>query len=188
MEARDPKAIEPSLMTHLSRLAGGQEKWPFYLSGDVGTGKTCAALAMLDQYGPPWASVRTQPVMVDWLGGFIRVRDVYAMLRAEEGKYTWNRGPDHGEYGQPALEKFVRTAKLLVLDDFGAIAQPSDWLIDTVLGILDYRCGGNKRPLIVTSNLTPQEVYKSRWGSRIADRLLSGSRYHMVGRSRRTGL
>ena len=40
--------ITPALRNKLGRLASGLEPWPLYLFGPVGTGKTCAALAMCD--------------------------------------------------------------------------------------------------------------------------------------------
>jgi DNA replication protein DnaC len=50
---REAALIAPALARHLRDLAAGRAEWPLYLWGGAGTGKTCAALWLLDQV--PWS-------------------------------------------------------------------------------------------------------------------------------------
>ncbi len=45
---RDPALVERNLMGMFNSLAAGKRRWPLYLFGAQGCGKTCAGLAMCD--------------------------------------------------------------------------------------------------------------------------------------------
>lgn len=79
----------------------------------------------------------------------------------------------------------IRKVDLLVLDDLGSTAL-NDFTIDKIFEIVDERYRSGK-PLIVTTNLNPDEAWKSSIGMRrIFDRLRERCRHVVVdGESRR---
>lgn len=77
-------------------------------------------------------------------------------------------------------------AQHLIIDDVGA-RRPTDYAIDILDEIVDRR-NPHTHSTLVTSNLTP-ELLRSRWGDRIASRILGfGEVEEMVGRDRRVEL
>lgn len=162
---RSLEEVEPALLALLKRLARGQEPWPLFLFGDVGTGKTCAALAVADRVaGETW---------------FRTVREHCRELRiAGNGQLLNAAGYATSEQ---ALWKAVSDAELAVLDELGTRQAASDAERDTVQEVIDCREG---KPLIALSNLDPDalaEIYDDR----VADRLTAGTVFFLDGPSRR---
>src|SRR5436309_2297801 len=48
---REMSAIAPGLRDAIRELVSGEAPWPLFLHGDVGAGKSCAALCVLDHAG-----------------------------------------------------------------------------------------------------------------------------------------
>ncbi len=48
-KCREWSEIEPNLQRTIHDLCEGRLKWPLFLYGDVGSGKTCAALCLVDR-------------------------------------------------------------------------------------------------------------------------------------------
>jgi predicted ATPase len=167
----------------------GKSPWPLYLWGSVGTGKTSAALWMLDTFGSPPCTCRVADVIRDWYGGFVRARDMTTLIRADEGKFQAYRHGESWQVTKASLERYLQSAALVVLDDFAVGERPSDYQVERIMDLLDWRAAAVSKPLIVTSNLSPSELRSRTFGGeRVADRMLRGSRWQMAGPSRRTGL
>jgi hypothetical protein len=142
-----------------------------YFSGAVGRGKTqlawVAALAWLDKTG---AGV--------WPGDleYFAVPHLFEELRRSFD----SRG------GTDIVDRCVR-AKLLFLDDFGA-ERVSEWTRERMLEIVNERYD-HKRPVIVTSNLAPDELeagQEPRLVSRLTQ-MCDGFVVHAGGHDRRRG-
>lgn len=103
------------------------------LVGPVGTGKTHSAVAAIRQ------AVRV-PRAVTW--EFATCSQLLDDLRPG--------GPDDAE------DRYMR-CDLLVIDDIAMVKTNSEWAIETLYRIIDYRRRSN-RPVIVTSNLPPREL------------------------------
>jgi hypothetical protein len=188
-QARDTRCISDTFLTVATELVDGKRPWPPYLHGPVGSGKTSAALWLLDRYGPPPCSCRVDSIIHDWYSGFIRARHMTALIQADEGRFGAYRDGESWRVTEASLERTFQKAPLIVLDDLAVGERPSDWHIDRLLEILDWRCGHHAKPLIVTGNLPPSELLKTEWGrGRLADRLLRGTRFKMAGASKRTGI
>ena len=58
--------VQPALRAVLRRLAQGEARWPLYLHGEVGTGKTRAVLAFCDtiQFGRFWTVEGLKDLMI----------------------------------------------------------------------------------------------------------------------------
>lgn len=57
--------INPELRDLLVRMAAGQERWPLYLFGTAGVGKTCATLWLMDQV--PESYFCTPQKAIEWV-------------------------------------------------------------------------------------------------------------------------
>lgn len=78
---------------------------------------------------------------------------------------------DPDEYGvrKETLDERMRAAGLLVLDDVGTEHSPSGYAASRITGVLEHR-ESNKRPSIVTCNLTAEE-FREKYGARLASRI-----------------
>lgn len=92
---------------------------------------------------------------------FASVPEVLSRIRA-----TYN---DEARETEAQLMFGLREAKLTVLDDLGA-EKKSNWTLEKVYELIDARYRA-RRPTIVTSNLTPEEL-EEQIGPRAYDRLL----------------
>jgi len=138
----------------------GSSPWPFVLTGEPGSGKTCAALVWLDMYGGRYYTAQ------EWAE---RVADArFERLRSSVGYLI--------SLSEVWTNECMRT-NLFVLDELGMRAKASEHHYDCVKGVLDKREG---RPLICISNLSLsglEEVYDDR----VASRLSGGTVVEMTG-------
>ena len=119
------------------------------LRGDVGTGKTYLACALLRQ-----RLERGQA------GRFVAVADLMDELKARFGDGAAEQSEAY--FDRLAGEPF------LVLDDVGA-EQETPWTRERVASLIDRRYRA-EAPTILTTNLTHRELAE-RYGKRLADRL-----------------
>lgn len=138
--------------------------WPLVFVGDVGTGKTCAALSLLD-----------------WVAGsrrYFTVADLCDELIAVQGGQR--------EYGQRKdtvvhwWERFKSVA-CVVVDELGARTKVSDFQYESVKRAIDLR---EDRPAVFITNLTLDELAKV-YDDRIASRLAGGTVIQFDGEDRR---
>ncbi len=158
-----------------------------------GTGKTSAALVLLDHYGPRPVGEHTAEV-ADLMCGLADFAALPGIFRgAERGRHQCSTIHGSQTLYPSDLWGFVRKVRLLVLDD---LRKPSDRemrLGDDHYGvlkrILDERVG---KPLVVTSNIDPWEPVGGgvpelvrTFDDRIADRIVCGTVFNLDGASRR---
>lgn len=125
--------------------------------GSPGTGKTHLALAL------GWSFLKQHRTVLYYhvIGLLNSLRDSYKHSGDSDYEHTLG---------------FAKNCALLILDDFGA-QKESDWANEQLDFICDYRYE-NKKPLIVTSNLTLNDL-----PPRIADRLREGTISVLEGES-----
>lgn len=149
-------------------MVSGKNPWPLFLYGPVGTGKTCAALCLLD-----------------WAGGeYWTVAGLCAMLiQCQQGRLEWSHEGRGGTIWPERFWRMVRQAPLVVLDELGCRGNVSDAHYEAVKTVVDERAG---LPLVVLSNLSLEGVEKG-YDDRIASRLALGTVIHLQGMDRRLG-
>lgn len=182
---RELAEIDPELRTAIRGLVTGQKPWPLYLWGHAGTGKTSAALAVLDYAGPTEKTNPPPGSLHDWFAGYAEIRALAGLrIRADHGlgfeyfgcspkESTWYRLIDHWT-----------AAPVVVLDEIGIGKETGDFKLDVLIEVLNARCGDPVRPLIVTGNVKPSEL-PTVCDDRVADRVLAGTVFHLSGPSRR---
>lgn len=146
--------IPADLRSSIRGCIAGELPWPLVWTGATGTGKTCAALCLLDYSGGRyWAAAD--------LGDDLR--------RAEAGRLTWNKIGHSGTHYPEDIWNWITRAALVVFDELGCRDRVSDFQYETAKRVLDKREG---KPLIVISNLTLErleELYDDRFVSRLAE-------------------
>jgi hypothetical protein len=184
--ARSLAGVDSSLRAVFRRLVAGEAPWPLYLFGRAGTGKTSAALVLLDHCGrPPRENDIPCRDLHDWLYGYAEVRALAGLrIRADEGKF-WTAGDSGGfTVNWRWLLSAWQSFPLAVLDEIGIGATTSDFKLDVLLEVLNARCDDPVRPLVVTGNLAPKEL-ESVYDDRIASRVLAGTVFQLDGNDRR---
>lgn len=156
--------IAADLRAVIHELVEGRKPWPLFLHGEAGSGKTCAALCLLDRAG----------------GWYLELPELCRrVIDAQQNRLTWSTGcqrtecdlwTDWGEVG------------LAVLDEIGTRERVSDFHYEILKRAVDLREG---RPAIFISNLSLDAVY-DQYDDRIASRLAAGTRFAAKG-DRRLG-
>jgi DNA replication protein DnaC len=149
-------AAEP-ILGAFRGLVGGTLPWPLFLHGQPGSGKTCAALALLDHAITGAYATCTELVE-----------------RTHKG-YNGGVGIRWDEHFGPARRALV------VLDELGTRKTITDTHYEVVQKMLDLR---EHYPLIVISNLNIEEV-GALYDERIASRCAAGTVVELKGRDRR---
>lgn len=153
-KSRTLSLIPDDLRASIRGCVSGECRWPLVWLGSTGTGKTCAALCLLDYAGGRYWTAAD-------LGDDLR--------RAEAGRLTWNCNGHGGCHYPEDIWKWMITAPLVVFDELGCRDRVSDFQYETAKRVIDKREG---KPLIVISNLTMEklaEIYDDRFASRLAE-------------------
>lgn len=141
----DREQINPQVRDVLRECMYGQSPWPCTLIGPAGTGKTCAALCVIECYAQRWA---------------VQANDLAARLR---------RAILDGADGE--LWQQITDMDIMLLDDIGVRERVTDTAYDAVYQTIERRHG---RPLIVTSNLGMDDLGR-RYDDRVVSRLSGGT-------------
>lgn len=173
-----PSGVGPSLWVMVAapvRLAIHHaienSKWPIYLTGDTGAGKSCAAACV-------WSGWRGSPAR--WYRASEIVGDVLACRSNGKG-YIVRRSEDTTwEEWESGIMRKVADASLAVFDDVG-IRDPSPAAYEIFYLMVESRKG---KPTIYTSNLDAAALNRL-YDARIASRLLCGTRIRVRGTDRR---
>jgi DNA replication protein DnaC len=155
----DPYANPPSTMKAVEKVEEYLNNWDenreigrsLYLSGDVGTGKTHLAVAVMNEL------IRKKRVP----SLFVTVPELLDNLR---GAYMIP-GRDLDEWMEA-----VKNADLLVLDDLGS-EKPTEWVRERIFVIVNHRYR-EALPTIFTSNIGPKDL-AAKLGERTASRIIA---------------
>jgi DNA replication protein DnaC len=138
--------------------------WPFVMLGEAGSGKTCAALLMLDKCeGSTWYQTFDQ----------LCERARFAKL----GQLQTSRGYSVSE--TEVWQEYVE-AHFAVLDDIGIRERASDHVYECLYRALTKR---EERSLVCASNLTLAEL-ELLFDDRVTSRLSAGTVVHVGGDQR----
>ena len=175
--------VDDGLRKTFRSLITGAAPWPLYLWGPAGTGKTSAALVLLDYCGE--GSWRIDPDIHDFHHGYTEMRSLAALkIGAENGRHSYEYGVPEKYSCWPNMLRQWRKLPLVVVDEIGVGGNVADFKLDTLLEVLNTRCDSPVRPMVVTSNLDPVEVERV-YDDRVASRILAGTVYKLTGDDRR---
>ena len=154
---------EPELTQQLRELTEGKAPWPLFLHGPAGTGKTCAALSLLDYVAVKNSRAYREASM------FVRH---LTSLRYGSRRNTV----------QEAREwELIDACELSGMDELGTRNAVTDTHYEIVRSYIDFR---GHRPTIYISNLDPKGIVAT-YDDRIASRLCSGTVFELGGKDRR---
>lgn len=165
-KSRSASQVTAIIIDAFDALCAGTRPWPCFLHGPPGTGKTCAALCLLDR-------------VVGKEKSYYTVRELCStLIKADRGELFSSTG--YEIHRSKILEKIQR-AGFAVLDEIGMRSGVTDHHYEAVAEWLD---GRGDKPSIVISNLGLDEIQRL-YDDRIADRLSAGTVIAVSGESRR---
>lgn len=160
---RSPASVSESARLMIRDVVTGKLPWPLTLWGGVGTGKTCAALCILDRC--------------------IFSRRYYTVVEFVERARLAGCGELEG-MTITGFWDYWHNADITCLDELGSRSnreKVSDHHYETVKRAIDSR---QEQPAIWISNLSLEEL-ATVYDDRIASRLSEGTVVHMAGEDRR---
>lgn len=149
--------IDADLRATIRTLIAGQSPWPLVLLGPAGTGKSCAALCLLDVAG-------------GWYFTVAELCEEFIHAQQRQIETTTRR-----------LWERLEQTRLVVVDELGARERVSDHHYDTVKRLLDKR---ENRPLVCISNHSLERL-SQLYDDRLASRLAYGTVLTLHGKDRR---
>lgn len=172
-----PSGVSPSrwdMVPEASRVAIekaiSESRWPIFLTGPVGTGKSCAAACVYRNW-KRWAL---------WHRTGEIVGDVLKCRSNDKGFVVRHRGETSYEEWELGIMSKIAEASLLVFDDVG-LRSPTPAAYEVFYTMVESRID---KPTIYTTNLNSDELTKV-FDERITSRLLRGARIRMSGDDRR---
>lgn len=160
---RDRALICQKLRDVILQLVTGKLPWPLLLHGEAGSGKTCAALCMIDYYG----------------GKYFDFPSFHANLRLAMAGELFSDN-HHGVGGFRIYETDIwngwAKSNLTVIDDF-CTREPTSFQYETLKQAIDKR---HRKPAVFTANLTLEEISRI-YDDRIASRLSAGTIVKLEG-------
>jgi DNA replication protein DnaC len=156
--------ISQPILFALMRVFDGRDPWPLFITGPVGVGKSCAAMAMIDHLMVSRRYAKANDYVSD-------------LMKASRGELV--RGTYR--HSESSYRHDWATATITCIDELGSRDKVADWPRDIIQSLIESR--GNK-PSIWISNLTLDELAPI-YGDRIASRLSEGTQITMSGADRR---
>lgn len=161
---RDIDGIHHAIRDAIRDCTAGKAPWPLFVFGAVGSGKSCAALCLVDRVDS--AKYWTEESLCQQAADSMMDR-------------LWNSA---GYLVTPsAFWSRIREAPLVVVDELAARTNVTDHRYATVKRLLDEREG---EPLMLVSNVDPKEL-ASVYDDRVASRALCGTVVRSRGTDRR---
>lgn len=164
---RDLNPVSPELRKVFRGLVEGQLKWPLYLWGPPGSGKSCAALSLVEHVKG---------------ARFWRMSDFDSFVQRVKQGVEERPYPETGKISETGWWNYFAHLRLVALDDVGSQEVSTESQEDTLFLALENRDGG--WPFIITSNRSPKEV-ETAYSQRIHSRMCSGTIHMLEGRDRR---
>ena len=156
--------VQPPLLKAVESCCKGESAWPLFVHGPAGTGKTCAAL---------W--------LIDTMMGVCQMWS-FSQLCEHLLDAKFNRLESFGSHSSTIItpadvwEDWRRMA-LCVIDELGSRSSVSDHQYEVAQRAIDDREG---KPLMVASNLELPRLAEI-FDDRIASRLAGGTVVHLTG-------
>ena len=144
-------------------------RWPLYVFGDAGRGKSYAAAYVA-------AVVAARGFAVEFVNTAAALLCLAKALGSDDGMASYMGRMVYGS----TFKRRLLEAGFVVLDDLGT-RSPSDTQYDILRELID---GRFQMPTLITSNLKPDEIEKV-YDGRIGSRLLGGVWYEFKGQDRR---
>lgn len=170
LRASKPRSIAliPSaLRSIIAEMVEGTKPWPLTILGAIGSGKTCAALALGDHvYGSMYETFRGHCDLI---------------RTAEAGKMDWYENGRGGKVHAHQIWRGYRAAPLVVIDEVGSREKVTDFQYDCLYDMLEER---EYLPLLVVSNLTMAGL-AANFDERVTSRLMAGTVVTVEGDDRR---
>lgn len=164
---RSKDEIAPRLKEELLAMVRGRRRWPVYINGPVGVGKTAAVLTLVDQVEN--AIYMAAAEMMDG------IRAARAKRLLSDSSYDIS---ETGLFGRWAA------SKLVVIDEVGQRRDPTAWTDSTIQRVLDDRID---KPTILIGNHDLADLAKVM-DDRVVSRLSAGSIIHVDGEDRRPAM
>ncbi len=163
---RDVDQIDPEFRSIVNTLVSGQARWPLFVHGPAGVGKTRAALCLCDRVrGAVYTTVA-------------EVCD--RRIKAMRGD-LWSPGPTGGRVWESDIWSSWARSPLVLLDEIGTRANVSDHQFETVKRCIDER---EAKPAVFVSNLSLANLAVV-FDDRVASRLAAGTVFKLDGQDRR---
>lgn len=162
----------------IREAAAGKLRWPLFITGNPGTGKTCGALCVVDHtegsefwiWDEYWRFVNDV--------NFGRAQTIIQGGKDPDG---WDHPSRMIDWTTQKWWAYVERLPLLVLDDIGLRGVANDTQYEAMKLTLDRR---HNLPTILTSNLDVVKIAEV-FDYRVMDRIDSGTTVHIKGTSRR---
>lgn len=157
-------------------------RYPLYIHGPTGTGKTCVAALLFRSCSKPPLWARADDLLLSLSCGRTSDQRISVELSedsAETGMRRTRRGLTFG-----SVMHRISDTHCLFLDDI-AVRKPTESMRQIFFDLLEIRKG---RPFVITSNHSPEELCELYEDDRILSRLLRGTVLHLSGGDRRDGL
>lgn len=158
--------IPEPLRLAIRRAVQGEVPWPLFVHGPAGTGKTSAALCLLD-------FARGEYFTATGLAEYL--------IQAQQGKLSWWCEGQGGTIWPEDVWQRLSEQPLIVLDELGSRQTVSDHHYDCVKRLLEDR---HSRPFLILSNLDLDAISRL-YDDRIASRLGEGTVVALGGEDRR---
>lgn len=167
--SRSAAMIDKGLSGKIGECVAGESPWPLFVNGPAGTGKTCAALSLLD--------------FLEFGGGkYITAAQLAIdLIELMHGRLSWYVEGRGGQYSTRQFWDEYANAPLVVLDEIGCRDKVTDHQYEGVKRLLDERSG---RPLMILSN-HDLETLARLYDDRIASRIAGGTVVLLGGADRR---
>lgn len=172
---REIGRVDRALVGILRRLVAGLAPWPLFLHGRAGTGKTMAALCLLDHCGDQQTLQHSPDTR------YLTTPELCRMLaKADHGGVML---PCRCHYLSPeSLWERLAGERITVLDEIGARAVVSDHHYESLKRYTDCR---DFKPAVYISNLSPERLVEI-YDDRVASRLCAGTVFEAGGIDRRS--
>jgi DNA replication protein DnaC len=163
-QPRTVDQISPVILDALMQVFNGSNPWPLFITGSVGIGKSCAAMAMIDHLQVSRRYSKSNDF----------VSDTMKASRGElvRGSFT---------HSSESFSKDWAEASITCIDEMGSREKVADWPRDIIQDLIDAR---GRRPSIWISNLALDDLALI-YGNRIVSRLSEGTQITMTGTDRR---